>query len=50
MKYLCCDNTVFIHQLLHRLGPGPAKAEEAQSREPQEPSSFMYDDGGGGEF
>lgn len=50
MNYLCCDNTVFIHQLLNRLGPGPAKAEGTQNREAEEPSSFMYDDGGGGEF
>ena len=50
MKYLCCDNTVFIHQLLQRLGVPEASTQEGESAEPEEPSSFLYDDGSGGEF
>ena len=50
MKYVCCDNTTFIHNLLNRLGTRPVQKEESSSSDLSESSAFLHDDGSGSEF
>lgn len=51
MKYVCCDNTTFIHNLLNRLGTRPVPQENGSSAaDSSESSAFLHDDGSGSEF